>query len=169
MHRIVWLFTWMVVASALAAEPVGDALRPGLRVKAKGRFADAGFVATRVKVHDPSDDDVEIAGPIAAIDDATDRFRIGGLWVLPDDGELDRASRRLARALETGDFVKAEGRLDGDGTLVADTLERPDDGAEPSVEGIVTAVEPASDGARVLRIGSIAVTLPSGASVEGAR
>ncbi len=155
-------------ALVLASEAAVD---PGERIKAKGSWiGENRFEARSMSRKDRSDDDFEIAGALSEVDRTAGSFRIGSIWILPDEDELDRRTRRFARRFEPGDWIKAEGEFDGDGRLVADSLERlQGDDAITSVEGIVESVAPAPDGTRSARIGPVAVTWGAAVRFEEGR
>jgi hypothetical protein len=159
----------------LAALPAGasDGLRiePGERVKAKGDWlGDSRLAAWSLSRKDRADSDFEIAGRVAEVDGATGAFRIESIWIEPDEAELDRRALRLARRFEPGNWVKAEGAFDSAGRLVADSIERlkPDE-AIASIEGLVDAIEPSSEGTTQMRIGPVTVTWSADAGAEEGR
>ena len=155
--------------SAFASETA--VVEPGERIKAKGDWiGEHRFEAHSLSRKDRADDDFEIAGALSEVDGETGAFRIEGIWIVPDESELDRRTLRVARRFEPGDWIKAEGDFDAEGRLVADSLERLQ-GADAiaSVEGLVEAFEASPEDARRLRIGPISVTWSADALVEEGR
>ena len=158
-------------APLLAAASEVPAIEPGARLNAKGQWVGENrFEARSLSLRDAADDDFEIAGSVSEVDGETGAFRIAAIWILLDEEELDRRTRRVARRFEPGDWVKVEGEFDAEGRLVADSLERlKRDDARTSIEGIVAAVQPAPDGTERVRIGPVAVTWATDAPVKDRR
>lgn len=169
--RLFLSFLFLLGAPVFAAASEVPAIEAGARLKAKGQWVGTNrFEAQSLSTKDASDDDFEIAGALSEVDGETGAFRIEGIWIVPDEDELDRRTLRISRRFEPGDWIKAEGDFDAEGRLVADSLERLKGGdAIASVEGLVEAVEASSDGARHVRIGPVAVISGADALVEEAR
>jgi hypothetical protein len=169
--KTAFLFLALLAAAAptRATEPL--AVQPGERIKAKGEWTgDHALRAASVRHKDAADRDFEIAAAIDERDGETGAFRLAGVWVDPEQGELDRRSRQIARRLESGDWVKAEGHFEPDGRLAPTSLERLDgEDVVAAVEGTVETVEPGADGTSVVRIGPISVALGAAVAVEANR
>jgi len=169
--RLFLTFLLLLGAPVFAAASEVPAIEPGARLKAKGQWVgEHRFEAQSLSRKDAADDDFEIAGALSEVDGETGTFRIEGIWIVPDESELDRRTLRVASRFEPGDWIKAEGAFDPEGRLVADSLERLKAGdAIASVEGLVEAVEASADGANQVRIGPIAVIWSEDALVEEGR
>lgn len=167
----VFLSLFLLLGAPALVGASETAVDPGERIKAKGDWVGENrFEARSMSRKDRADDDFEITGALSEIDRETGSFRIESIWILPDEDALDRRTRRIARRFEPGDWIKAEGEFDGDGRLVADSLERlKGDEAISSIEGLVESVEPSPDGTRSARIGPVAVTWGADALPEEGR
>ncbi len=163
------LTLFFAAAPAGAAEPL--AVQPGERIKAKGEWiGDHALRATSARRKDAADHDFEIAAAVEERNGESGAFRLAGVWIDAEQGDLDRRSRQIARRLDPGDWVKVEGHFEPDGRLAPTALERLDgEDAVAAVEGAVEAVEPGADGTRVLKIGPISVSLGAGVVAEATR
>ncbi len=153
------LLIWLAAPVAGAAGASWDqVLAVGMRIKVKGTLAaDGSFEARKLGAKDAADRDLELTGPVASLE--ADGFRVNGVKVVVDEGELDRRGRRVAEKLEPGDWVKVEGEPQG-GALLADHLQRLRKPEKlPAVEGPLEAVESEASGAWLLRLGSIPVRI----------
>ena len=166
-----FLSVFLLLGAPALVGAAESAVDPGERLKAKGEWiGENRFEARSMSRKDRADDDFEIAGALSEIDRKIGSFRIGSIWILPDEEELDRRTRRVVRRFEPGDWIKAEGEFDDDGRLVADSVERlKGDDATASVEGLVESVERSPDGTKSARIGPVAVTWGADALVEEGR
>jgi arylsulfatase A-like enzyme len=157
--------------SHIAADrPESFGLAPGMRVKVDGLFvSDGSLHADKVRIKDPSDDDVEVSGVIAAIDDDREEFELKPFRV-----ELHRKLRgelgdRLPEDLQVGSWVKVEGDVEDDGKLEADKLERlAEDDREVELEGIVAGIEAVDDDEVRLLIGGARVVVTDDTRIKGA-
>ncbi len=167
-----FLSLFLLLGAPLSAPASGTAVvEPGERIKAKGEWiGEHRLEAHSLSRKDRADDDFEIAGALSEVDGETGALRIEGVWIVPDESELDRRTLRVARRFEPGDWIKAEGEFDGDGRLVADSLERlKGEAAISSVEGLVQAVEAAPEDVRHLRVGPISITWSADTLIEEGR
>lgn len=119
-----------------------EALVVGDIVEVSGRRDRQDVIFARyVELED--DLDVEVTGPVAALDTEMLTFRIGGLEVDYGNASLDPSDL----ALENGLIVEVEGSLDGV-TLTATEVEADDDfeqrleaGTEVEIEGLIESIE----------------------------
>jgi hypothetical protein len=165
------LFLVLLLPDASWAEDDASAhlaLRTGLRIKAKGTFAEGRLlVAESVRRKDAGDDDVELSGRISEMDAATGAFRVLGAWVLADEDELNRRQRRVAESLAPGDWVKVEGELQKGDVLVADSVGKLRKSKRvEAVEGVIHEVGPVA-AKRRLRVGPVDVQLTETTEMRG--
>lgn len=130
---------WRLFAIAFltVAATKGPTFESGSRLKIRGHFEGQRVVAESVRLKDASDDDAEIVGRVEAKDE-NGRFRIHGIWVSIDEGEVSRRGRRWVRRLEPGDWAKVEGHWMNTGDLLADAVGPPArDRRSDALEGLV--------------------------------
>lgn len=137
----------------------------GMRIKVKGEFRDDRFEAEKVTLKDPSDDDVELTGPIERLE-----LEAGRLVVLGRSIELAETMRpgEVLANLETGDWVKVEGEIDRDRRFKADQIEVVDEESPRlEIEAIVTHVERISGSFSEISVGSLPVLITDETRLKG--
>ena len=140
-----------------------------MRVQVKGRFtSDGALLAHKISLKDGRDDDVEVSGPVSRLDPETQGFNVYSFRVAPSD---ELSAPRVGGVLETlraNEWVKVEGDIASDGTLVADKLERlSGKDAETELEGIIEQITVASDRSARATIGSVDVALTRDTRLKG--
>jgi len=143
-------------------------VRPGMRVKAKGLFtADGGLRARKLSLKDAGDQDLELTGPIDAVDVERMALRVRGQSIDAED-VLAADGSAVVSVLSVGDWVKVEAQAGRNGVLVADEIELvSDEDRDDEVEGIVTRVEPGPDEALRLVVGPVVVTIDDDTRLRG--
>ena len=157
-------------------EPVPDGvgsvaeigLQEGMRIKAKGLLEQGGVIhAAKLSLRDAGDRDVEVSGPITAVQLQTQSFDVLGFRV---DSSLlmESDGSPVLPALDVGDWVKVEGDAEGEKKMKADDIEllSPRE-RKREVEGIIGAIAPVSEETVVFRIGGMPVRAPRDTRVKG--
>ncbi len=144
-------------------------LRAGMRVKVKGRFTlDGALLARKVSLKDGRDDDVEVSGPVSRLDPETKGFHVHSFRVVPSAELMAPRGGGVLETLRADEWVKVEGNVASDGTLVADKLERlSGKDAETELEGIIQQITVASGGSARVTIGSASVVLTRDTRIKG--
>jgi Domain of unknown function (DUF5666) len=119
-----------VDASAANIEPAGATLAVGTRVEVEGRYRDGVLIATKVEVKGSGDDggddddggrEIELHGPVSALDTTAKTFVLRGLTVDYSAAEFDDGT---AANLANGVEVEVKGRLsDGGAVVIAEEVE----------------------------------------------
>lgn len=151
--------------------PSIEALVAGDIVEVSGLTDASGrIVATRIERSSSNDDEFEVTGTVASLDDLAMTFMINDLVVDYSAAQLDDFP---SGTISNGDLVEAEGStISPSGVLLATQIESRDDldasgagddGDDVEVEGLITALRSQSD----FDIGSIRVLTTSATNYEG--
>ena len=156
------------IARLAAERPDTFGLRPGMRVKVKGRFvSDGSLVARRVSVKDAGDDDVELSGPVSNLDAETREFEIYSFRVVPSRKLTGPRGVNVLKTLRAGEWVKIEGDIATGTTLVADKLERlPESNPDTELEGIIQEIRALPNKSARAVIGNAAVVLTDDTKIK---
>ncbi len=140
-----------------------------MRVKVKGRFTSAAvLLAHKVSLKDGRDDDVDVSGPVSRLDPETKGFNVHSFRVAPSDELTAPRGGGVLETLRADEWVKVEGDVASNGTLVADKLERlSGKDAETELEGIIQQITVASDRSARATIGSVDVVLTRDTRIKG--
>ena len=140
-----------------------------MRVQVKGRFtSDGALLAHKISLKDGRDDDVEVSGPVSRLDPETRGFNVYSFRVAPSDELMAPRGGGVLETLRADEWVKVEGEVASDGTLVADKLERlSGKDAETELEGIIEQITVASDRSARVTIGSVDVALTRATRLKG--
>ena len=143
-------------------------LEPGMRIKAKGFFLPNRIVqATKISRKDPGDDDLEISGVVVGLSPGDRSFELHGLKIEAGD-LLGSNGMPITDGLHSGDWVKVEGKLIGEGVLRADKFKRLAKGdREDEIEAVVVRIEATSEAGFEIAAGSFRITVTRDTRLRG--
>ncbi len=144
-------------------------LQPGMRLKVKGLYDDEGrLIAYKVSLRDSDDDDVEVSGRVSRLAGDRKAFHLGPFRVVPSRRLRDDRGGALLTTLQDGDWVKAEGDISTERTLVADKIIALEEGdRETELEGILQAIQGVSAQSALGTIGSARVVINDDTRIRG--
>ena len=144
-------------------------LQPGTRLKVEGLYDDEGqLIADKVRVIDSDDDDVEVSERISRLAEDRKAFHLGPFQVVPARRLPEDRGGALLSTLQDGDWVKAEGDISTDLTLVADKIVALKKGdRETELEGTLQAIHGVSSKSALGTIGTARVVISNDTRIRG--
>lgn len=150
-----------------APEPGRYGLALGMRVKAKGFFAEDGTLrASKLRVMDPNDTDFELSGPIEFVRPEEYVFGLHGFRIAAN-GLLSPHGTPLVTGLAVGDWVKVEGDPEEGRGLRADKVSLlAEADHDDELEGIIGRLEEDERG-MIATVGNAAVIVTDDTRIRG--
>jgi len=169
--------SWKYVATYRAASPSRIdpdrsetfGLQPGMRLKLAGLYDDEGrLIVDKVRVIDSNDDDVEVSDRVSRLAGDRKTFQLGPFRVVPARRLSEDRGGALLSTLQDGDWVKAEGDVSTERTLVADKIVALAKGdRETELEGVLQAIHGVSSESARGTLGSADVVINDDTRIRG--